>query len=559
MNAPRFLRRLLGLALVACAMAAAAEPKKAKDSAEAKEADAEAEEVATMAAYTVQADRVEDFGFRMRGMIHLIGSTYPHVVAVYPHTAAARAGLRPGDRILKMDGKSAAASLFTLTKWGNIRKRKLAEINAGKPVTWVLELEDPETKAVRTATLVVPTTAPRWGAKKWTPPAGRAPATVNEPGPLDAHSRTILEQGVSSLLSPYTASAFGIEKDHAKLVRGYEWIVVSGATTHRMFVTQERGRTDVLFESFAKDARFSFLTSPAGDLREAARRARMLRGKDGSLDEARPYFEAECDFWLKQVGKFSERWPLELDPAAKIPEAAIAGPGGAPTAVTKLHASFATLPVATEVQRTLFAEAIGKIGADAESWAYTETVKALDNQRVYTVRVDPSKPESERCTLLKLDGKAPKPADIQRWRDEGRDGSAPLGEIPSLAGVVDTSDVRVLREDAVTVVFELPVRTSGQFSSENFQALFRVNKAWRGFEEIAVKLRAPFALATGIKVVDGGFSVRFQSLSPQIAPQPVALQAGGAARVLLVKLSRNFEATRSEFTKIFSVPQILLP
>ncbi len=546
MNAPRSLRRMTGLALAACMMAAAAEPPPAR------EADPELEEIASMAAYTVQADRIEDFGFRIRGMIHLIGSTYPHVVAVYPHSAAARAGLRPGDRILQMDGKSAAASLFTLTKWGKIRKRKLAEVNAGKPVTWVLELEDPETKAVRTATLVVPTTGPRWGGKKWTQPAGRSAAIVSEPGPLAAHSRTILEHGVWSLLSPFTASAFGVEKDRAKPVRGYEWVVVTGTTTRRMFVTQERGRTDIVLESLAKEARFSYLTSPAGDLREASRRSRLLRGKDGSLDEARPGFEAERDFWLQQVGKFSDRWPLELDPAAKIPDAA-------PAAVTKLHASFAMLPVATEAQRALFAEALGKVGADADGWAYTETVKAMDDKRVYTVRVDPSKSDDERTVLLTIDGKTPKPADVQRWRDEGRDTSLPLGEIPALAGVVDTNDVRVRREDSAAIVFELPVRTAGQFSSENFQALFRVNKAWRGCEEVSVRLRAPFALATGVRVVDGGFSVRFQSLSSQIAPQPVALQAGGAARVLLVKLSRSFEISRHEFTRLFSLPAPQLP
>jgi hypothetical protein len=65
-----------------------------------------------------------------------------------------------------------------------------------------------------------------------------------------------------------------------------------------------------------------------------------------------------------------------------------------------------------------------------------------------------------------------------------------------------------------------------------------------------VKLRDSFRVVGVVKVTDAGLEVHFQTFDPALAPQPVRLKAGGGVRVLLVKFSRSFEATRTDFKQV---------
>src|SRR5205085_1440474 len=144
------------------------------------------------------------------------------------------------------------------------------------------------------------------------------------------------------------------------------------------------------------------------------------------------------------------------------------------------------LPLATDPERALFTEAYGKLGAESERWAYTETSHGLDDKRVLVTRVDPSKPEAERSVLLSVDGRTPTPAEVERWRDDGGDTPKALGDLPPLAGLVDLTDLRVAGEESGVIIFELPLRAgSAEFPAEKFQAAFRVNRTQRAFEKIA--------------------------------------------------------------------------
>jgi hypothetical protein len=156
-------------------------------------------DVTKMAAFSVTADRLENFGFRVGGqLLNPFGSSLPSVTAVYPNTAASKAGLRPGDRVLTTDGGSAAVTLFSLNKWRKLFARKAAEIASGrKAVTWTLEVESPDHRQRRTVKMSVPTTPPRWGATKWQPPQGRIPAVV-EPGPRAARAGGVVVKFIFS-------------------------------------------------------------------------------------------------------------------------------------------------------------------------------------------------------------------------------------------------------------------------------------------------------------------------------------------------------------------------
>ena len=177
-----------------------------------------------------------------------------------------------------------------------------------------------------------------------------------------------------------------------------------------------------------------------------------------------------------------------------------------------------------------------------------------------TVRFDPSKTGDERCRLLKIDGKTPTAAQVKSWRDEGRDATTTLGELPPIGQLVDLNDVRVFAEETTAIVFELALRGTREFPADKFQALFRVNKTHRGFEDFRVKLREAMSVGAVGKITEAGIEARFQTLDPAHAPQPVLLKAGGAVRVLLlVKFARSFEAKRTDFVRVEPVGVEVVP
>jgi len=549
---------------------------------------ADVDDVISLVAYNVKADRIEDFGLRVESARYPFSAQLtslttvwfakyaPLIYAVVPNTAAAKAGLKPGDRILKSEGRSTLGGPFSRNIFDKLQKKKWDEVATGKAnVAWTLEIETPATKLVRTVKLVVPTPPPRWGASVWRMPEGRSPATVSESGPLAARSRAIIDNGIWTLLQWPLSSVGGdnVLPSSEPTTSAYEWHVGREREAwHQILVTQIRGRTHVFFEaSSPSTGRRIYLTSPSGTLEKAwwwgrKENIALMRAKtpevaakvgEVPVEKARAGFEHELDLWTTKVAKVSPRWPFEVIPGydANAIFAVLAAKEGTPVtaAATErpLAGEFLKLPLANEAQRALFADAYGKLGADPDQWAYTETSHGLEDKRVITTRVDPSKPEAERSLLLSIDGKAPTPADVQRWRDDGGDLPKPLGDLPPLATLVDLSELRISKDEASAVVFELPTRGgNADFRADKFQALFRVSKTSRAFEDIVVKLRDSFRVAGVVKVVDAGLEMRFQTLDPAFAPQPVLLRAGGGVRVLLVKLSRSFEATRTDFKRV---------
>jgi hypothetical protein len=597
-TAPRPTLLSRGFPLFAIAIFGLAGPLAAAEPEPAAAADDDAagnDDVVSLAAYNVKADRIEDFGLRVESVRYPFSSRgtgittawfakfAPEIVAVVPNTAAANAGLQPGDRILKSEGRSTIGGPFSRNVFDKLQKKKWAEVATGKTnVTWTLEVETPATKLVRTVKLAVPTPPPRWGASIWRMPVGRSPGVVAEPGPLAERSRAVLDNGIWTLL-PWPMALVIVDPvspDSARTLTGYEWHVGNEREGwHQILVTQFLGHTRVFFETHSPSTgRRIYLTSPSGGLEKAWRWGRkenialmgaktadvMSKVGEVPVETARAGFESELDLWTTKVGKVSARWPFEVKPGydANAIFAVLAAKDGAPpgAVVRPFAREFMKLRPASDAERALFTDAYGKLGADSDQWAYTEASRGLDDKRLTVTRVDPSKPEAERSVLLSIDGKAPTPADVQRWRDDGGDTPKALGDLPPLTSIVDLKDLRIFQDEAAAVVFELPIRSdSADFPAEKFQALFRVNKTYRSFEDIAVKLRDSFRIAGVVKVTEAGIEVGFQTFDPALPPQPVRLKAGGGVRVLLVKFSRSFEATRADFTRVEPLDEAAVP
>lgn len=287
--------------------------------------------------FAIKAERIEGFGFRAAsGSFERDAKgqrrTIPVIDDVLPNTAAAKAGLQPGDRILKSDGRSTAGSGFAERKWSDIAWQKELATRREPTVHWELEIESADRKQIRTVTLTVPTQPPRWGAAIWHPPAGRVLTIPIEAGPLAERARLILENGIWTR-EENRARTLGIVSD-ARPFLGYGWTIRSregkDAFEHRIFVSQQRGRTDIILSvwSSTNDRRIpaiTYLTSPTAKLELAwgiwdeRATAGKLRSEEVPRDRADGGFQRELEFRLKQVGKVSAQWPLELMPAELNP------------------------------------------------------------------------------------------------------------------------------------------------------------------------------------------------------------------------------------------------
>ena len=263
----------------------------------------------------------------------------PVVDVVLPNTAASKAGVRPGDRILTADGLPTASESSSLRNWRDLQKKKWLEVASGKSgVIWTLRVETAATLERRTLTLQLPTPAPHWGSTVWRAPEDRIPVVVPEPGPLAERAQQVLNNGIWMLLRGSYVQGFKLPIDAAHpYFLCYQWTLWSGSIGHRIYVSRQRGRTDIIFEViykentpffaslapttvpernlasattvFAIDSR-SYLTSPSGELELAWRLPRSNHQQEIPLEAARAGFEAEVDFWLTKVGKVSPLWPL---------------------------------------------------------------------------------------------------------------------------------------------------------------------------------------------------------------------------------------------------------
>jgi hypothetical protein len=284
--------------------------------------------------FAVQEERIEGFGFgATTGTFERDAKgrrrTVPIIHEITPNTAAAKAGLQPGDRILKSDGQSTAESGFTEKKWRDLAWQKELATRREKTVRWQLEIESADRKQIRTVTLVVPTAPPRWGAAIWQPPEGRTLAVPIEEGPLADRARVILANGIWTKDDDH-ARPLGILSDASPFL-GYAWTILTREpkgreyVAHRFFVTQRRGRTDIILVESGSNWRIPtkiYLTSPSGKLEKAWGlwdERKVFGGKMRSAAipaaEAEPGLRHEIEFWLTRVGQVSARWPLELIPA----------------------------------------------------------------------------------------------------------------------------------------------------------------------------------------------------------------------------------------------------
>jgi len=227
----------------------------------------------------------------------------------------------------------------------------------------------------------------------------------------------------------------------------------------------------------------------------------------------------------------------------------------------------AALPVRAAVP-PLLADAIQKVLADANRWAFTQTIveengKGEETKRT-VVRYDPSKTYADQYVVLSVDGKPPSESDRSKYRrrgerrgermekaeSEGRTDT--VGSRQSLGELMDLDGATQAAEDRTSVMFEVPLRKEGnkRLPPEKFLVLARVNKTTRAFERVEVKLREPLRAALVVNIKSGEGLIEFKSVDPKFAPTISRLEGTGAYSILFIPGGRSYEVRHADFKRV---------
>lgn len=212
----------------------------------------------------------------------------------------------------------------------------------------------------------------------------------------------------------------------------------------------------------------------------------------------------------------------------------------------------------------LLGEALQKTADDLPRWAFTETRVVRDEKgRIKSeaiVRYDPSKPFAEQWTPLSVNGKPPTAKDFEKYRKQGERAQRRLERIergqpdsrPSLGEVIDPRSAKIVSDDGVRLIYEIPLRKDGndRFPPEKFEVLARIDRVSRGVENIALRLRESFRSKLILKVKSGDGSLDFERVDAKYPPTLTGIRGDASASIIFVSVGGEFDLKRTELKHV---------
>ena len=135
-----------------------------------------------------------------------------------------------------------------------------------------------------------------------------------------------------------------------------------------------------------------------------------------------------------------------------------------------------------------------------KGWSFTQTTEGEGHSRVE--RYDASKPEFDRWTLLKQDGREPTPDEAQDYREKlsrhSRGGTA-----PKLTDQLDLTSFQVVLDTAeqATCRMRLKAGEAGDNTAKFLVATLVLHKPTRTIESFQLGAESPFSPTWGVKIV----------------------------------------------------------
>jgi len=213
----------------------------------------------------------------------------------------------------------------------------------------------------------------------------------------------------------------------------------------------------------------------------------------------------------------------------------------------------------------LLDQALGNLAHNADRWAYTQTLTEKDDKgkvvSVAVVRFDPSKPYAGQFTPLAIDGKEPSERQFNKYRREGekradrhdqaeREGTTSVRK--SLGELMDLEHATVAAETPRSVTYEVPLRKEGnnRLPPDKFLVTAQVAKEHGVFENIAIKVRAPFRQVLVVKIKSGEGLLEFTTVDPKFTPVLTSIRGGGTGSIFFIPVGRTYELKREAFQRV---------
>lgn len=212
------------------------------------------------------------------------------------------------------------------------------------------------------------------------------------------------------------------------------------------------------------------------------------------------------------------------------------------------------LPWTAAAGRSLLEAAVETWLGERDHWAFTQRAVEYDNStpRERLERYDPSLPGDRRWTLLAINGRPPTRDEHEAWakkkfRKNRRRFDAPIGEY------FDFARAQVVREDAATAQFEVPLRRdkSWLFQVEKVRVLVTVNKQTRALEHLAADVREPLKVLLGLaRITKGQLDLSFLQVGDGTEAGPESVEPAGRATVTVSKFGGRAEFTWFDFKRV---------
>jgi hypothetical protein len=216
----------------------------------------------------------------------------------------------------------------------------------------------------------------------------------------------------------------------------------------------------------------------------------------------------------------------------------------------------AAIPLRAETP-ALLSQAIQKLIADEDHWAYTQTTQKLDGsgrpEGGPTVeRYDPSKPIGQEWQLIKYAGHAPSELETRVWHYQKGKSTKHHGE-KTLGDVLDLDHAGISVETPAAATFLVPILkgASDRFPADKLEVFMSVDRRLGALTSFSVRPKEPFRFAGVVKVVSGDLEGRLGVVKENTTPALVWWRGSGKLRIMgLIPVGIAREASYADFRRV---------
>ena len=183
-------------------------------------------------------------------------------------------------------------------------------------------------------------------------------------------------------------------------------------------------------------------------------------------------------------------------------------------------------------------------------WAYTQTTTRGDVTT--TEHFDPSKSPEERWTLLRYNGAAPTPGDVEKYARLKAANPAPASSAVFTKADIEPGSVEIVREDDTRTEFKCAFRAESAGADKmlaHLQLRLVVDKRTPHIESYQLDLLAPYNPVIGVKMNTLAVKVTFAAPLPDRPGLPVVSTSHFQGRIFFIGTEENLRVEYSGFTR----------